>query len=86
VLLLGRAEDYLLKGVDHCGTSVGAALCRRATKPCLKSSSLCAGAKSADVDKLRRDIAGWAESPREGAASTAYVVVRPYTSVRSQPD
>ncbi|GGX15947.1 glycosyltransferase [Streptomyces lomondensis] len=80
VLLLGRAEDAELKGVD-----VAAAACGQVAKwqhqDGLKDVRLIVrGAPAAEVDAARKGIVHWAASPG------LEVVVRPYTSEQARID
>ncbi|MGW4818269.1 glycosyltransferase [Streptomyces sp. NPDC004227] len=80
VLLLGRAEDAQLKGID-----VAAAACGQVAKwqhqDGLKDVRLIVrGAPEPQVDAARKDIVRWAASPG------LEVVVRPYTSEQARID
>lgn len=73
VLLLGRAEDYLLKGIDLAARALGRiAQARHQEWP--EIELVVRGAKPADLDSLRQQLLKWAASPR------LQVVVRAFTS------
>jgi len=79
VLLLGRAEDYRLKGIDLAARALGRAANARANAwP--EIEFVVRGAQPKDVDLLRAQIVDWADSPR------LQVVVRAYTADEDRLD
>jgi glycosyltransferase involved in cell wall biosynthesis len=82
VLLLGRAEDYLLKGVDLAAKALGrvAQARDRRDRALPAIEFVVRGAKPEDVDGLREQIMGWAATPR------LQVVVRAYTAEEERLD
>ncbi len=79
VLLLGRAEDHVLKGVDLAARALGRVAQAR-DKALATIEFVIRGAKPEDVDGLRRNVMEWAEAPR------LQVVVRPYTAEEATLD
>jgi glycosyltransferase involved in cell wall biosynthesis len=82
VLLLGRAEDCLLKGIDIAARALGRVVRARDRRdkalPAIEFAVR--GAKPEDVDVLREQLVGWADSP------LLQVVVRAYTAEEDRLD
>lgn len=73
VLLLGRAEDYPLKGIDLAARALGRVVQTRGKElPAIEF--VVRGAKPEDVDALREKLVDWAASPR------LQIVVRAYSA------
>jgi glycosyltransferase involved in cell wall biosynthesis len=80
VLLLGRAEDAQLKGIDVAAAACGQ-VAKWQHKDGLKDVRLIVrGAPETGVDAARKDIVRWAASPG------LEIVVRPYTSEQDRID
>jgi glycosyltransferase involved in cell wall biosynthesis len=76
ILLLGRAEDHELKGLDLAARAIGRVTHRRdKTLPGIEF--VVRGAKPEDVDLLRCSLRTWAASPRLD------VTVRSYTAIET---
>lgn len=73
VLLLGRAEDEKLKGLDIAASAVGKAATRLRTMGLPDLELVVRGAKPEHADALRDKIRNWAGVPLD-------VIVRPYTT------
>lgn len=73
VLLLGRAEDYPLKGIDLAARALGRVVQAR-DKELPAIEFVVRGAKPEDVDALREKLMDWAASPR------LQIVVRAYSA------
>lgn len=74
VLLMGRMEDYPLKGVDLAARALGRVVVGRYGKELPEIEFYVRGASPQDVDDLRQKLIAWAASPRLS------IVVRPYTA------
>lgn len=73
VLLLGRAEDYRLKGIDLAAQALGGvAQARHRDWP--EIEFVVRGAKPEDADGFRQQLLGWADSPH------LQIVVRAYNA------
>lgn len=73
VLLLGRAEDEKLKGLDIAATAVGKAATRLRSMGFPELELVVRGAKPEDADALRQKIRDWADVPLK-------ITVRTYTT------
>jgi glycosyltransferase involved in cell wall biosynthesis len=73
ILLLGRAEDEKLKGLDIAASAVGKAAARLRAIRLPDIELVVRGAKPEHADALREKIRTWAGIPIE-------VIVRPYTT------
>ncbi len=73
MLLLGRAEDEKLKGLDIAASAVGKAATRLRTMGLPDLELVVRGAKPEHADALRDKIRNWAGVPLD-------VIVRPYTT------
>lgn len=73
VLLLGRAEDEILKGLDIAASATGKASARLRQMGLSGLELVVRGAKPKDADALRERIRGWAGTDID-------VVVRPFTT------
>lgn len=62
ILLLGRAEDEMLKGLDIAAAAIGRVVQRRA-HGLPRIELVVRGARSADVDGLRARLSEWASAP-----------------------
>ncbi|MFE2099644.1 glycosyltransferase [Streptomyces sp. NPDC059468] len=80
VVLLGRAEDAHLKGVDVAAAACGQVAEWQHQDGLEDVRLIVRGAPEADVDMARSDIVRWAASPG------LEVVVRPYTSEQARID
>ncbi|MFC3078823.1 glycosyltransferase [Phenylobacterium terrae] len=74
VLLMGRMEDYPLKGVDLAARALGQVVEGRYGKGLPEIEFYVRGAKPQEVNDLRQKLIAWAVSPRLS------IVVRAYTA------